>query len=205
MNDGRFYFSVIDPLLLKLHRAVADEIPEGAKVIDIACGNGTMPIMYADRASHITGVDLDAGKLIFARKIAARRGYQNITFIKKDATDLSEYKNTMFDIATISMAIHQFDLQVGMRLLTELHRIAGQVIIADYRFPLPTGFPGLITRMIERLAGTEHHRYFRQYLEFGGLRAITESIFNGNEIQLKEIGSVFQLAVIQNSPHSRFS
>ena len=205
MNDGMIYFSVIDPLLRKLHKAVAKEIPEGAKVIDVACGNGTLPMMYADLAAHVTGIDLDTGKLVFARKTAARRRYQNMIFIEKDATDLSDYEDASFDIATISMAIHQFDLRVAMRILNELQRIAGQIIIADYRFPLPNGFPGLITRTIERLAGSEHHRHFRNYLEFGGLPAIIENMFNNNERQLKEVGSVFQLAVIHNSRHSLFS
>ena len=194
MKDGLFYFSLIDPLLKKLHNAVAEDVPEGASVIDIACGNGTLPMKYAAKASRVTAIDLSEGKLEFARKMATRRKLQNISFITMDATDLGRFRDAEFDIAIVSMALHQFELSTGFRLLEELQRIASEVWIADYRYPLPGGFPGWLTRRIERLAGKQHNDCFRAYLAYGGLPAITRSQCKGAAIEPENTGSVFQLA-----------
>ncbi len=194
MNDGRFYFSLIDPLLKKLHNGVAAEIPEGASVIDIACGNGTLPMKYALKASHVTAIDLSESKLQFARNMAARKNIKNIAFIQMDATDLSGFADAEFDIAVVSMAIHQFRTETSIALLNAVQRIAVRVIIADYHHPLPGGFPGGITRVIERLAGKEHHFCFKEYLRLGGLPAITKVVYNHMDLKLKKTGSVFQIA-----------
>lgn len=196
MNDGLFYFSLIDPILKKLHNRVAEEIPGGASVIDIACGNGTLPMKYAAKASLITAIDLSAGKLEFARRLAAKRKIENITFIEMDATDLSRFRDVEFDIATVSMAIHQFRTETGMELLKALRRIAKKVLIADYQFPLPGGFPGGITRLIEWMAGQEHNYCFRAYLANGGLPGITEVVCPDEPITIQQAGSVFTLATI---------
>lgn len=201
MRDGRFYFSFIDPLLQKLHNRVAAAVPEGASVIDIACGNGTLPMKYAAKASRVTGIDLSAGKLAFARKMAARRNLENLSFLAMDATDLSRFQDKEFDIAIVSMAIHQFGLSTGFELLENLQRIAAQVLIADYRYPMPGGFAGFLTRLIERLAGEEHNRCFREYLAYGGLPAITGAICEGKSVQMEDVGSVFQVATCP-SKHS---
>lgn len=42
MNEGFQYRILIDPLLKKAHLAAVKLIPEGSKVIDIACGNGSL-------------------------------------------------------------------------------------------------------------------------------------------------------------------
>lgn len=197
MKDGLFYFSLIDPLLKKLHTRVAAEIPEGASVIDIACGNGTLPMKYAEKASRVTAIDLSAGKLEFARQMAARRKIANITFIEMDATDLSRFQDEEFDIATVSMAIHQFRSETGMELLKALHRIANKVLIADYHHPLPWGFFGGTTRLIEWMAGQEHNSCFRAYLANGGLPGIMEVVFPDDPVTIQQSGSVFTLATIR--------
>mgnify|MGYP006287791785 CR=1 FL=1 len=194
MTDGLFYFSLIDPLLKKLHNSVAAEIPEGASVIDIACGNGTLPMKYALKASRVTAIDLSASKLEFARNLAARKNIENIAFMQMDATDLTGFADVEFDIAVVSMAIHQFRTETSIALLNALQRIAARVVIADYHHPLPGGFPGGITRVIERLAGKEHHLCFKEYLRLGGLPAITKVVYHHMDITLKKSGSVFQIA-----------
>jgi len=196
MRDGLFYFSMIDPLLKKLHDRVAAEIPEGASVIDIACGNGTLPMKYAAKASRVTAIDLSAGKLEFARNLAARRKIENITFIEMDATDLSRFPDAEFDIATVSMAIHQFRAATGLELLKALQRIANKVLIADYHHPLPGGFSGGLTRLIERMAGQEHNSCFRTYLASGGLPGITKVVFPDHPVTIQQAGSVFTVAAI---------
>jgi SAM-dependent methyltransferase len=196
MKDGLFYFSLIDPLLKKLHNRVAAEIPDGTSVIDIACGNGTLPMKYAGKASRVTAIDLSAGKLAFARQMADRRKVGNITFIEMDASDLTRFRDAEFDIATVSMAIHQFRTETGRELLKALRRIADRVLIADYAYPLPGGFPGGITRLIEWMAGQEHNSCFRAYLANGGLPGIMEVVFPGDLVTIQPAGSVFSIATI---------
>jgi hypothetical protein len=95
---------------------------------------------------------------------------------------------------TISMAIHQFELEEGMRILKQHSRISVKVIIIDYAFPLPGSFSGLATRTIERIAGVEHNRNFKAYLKFGGLPAIIKEIGGEKEMSIRRGGSVFDIA-----------
>ncbi len=151
---------------------------------------------YAAKASRVTAIDLSDSKLEFARRLAAKRKNENITFIEMDATDLSRFRDAEFDIATVSMAIHQFRTETGIELLKALRRIAKKVLIADYQSPLPGGFPGGITRLIEWMAGQEHNSCFRAYLANGGLPGITEVVCPDQRKTLQPAGSVFTIATI---------
>lgn len=61
------------------------------------------------------------------------------------------------------------------RVLNEMKRVVrrgGGLVFVDYRVPLPDNIPGLAARIIEFLAGGEHHRGFQHYLKNGGLPAL---------------------------------
>ena len=194
---GLLYRVFIDPLINGLRRAVTSMIFPGEKVIDIACGTGALSLAIAKRASHVTGIDLSEDMIFTARKAAGRRREQNVTFELLDATDLFCFPDKGFGTAVSTLAMHQFDPETGVRVLSGMRRIAGRIIIADYRCPMRPGPAAWLSRMIERAAGGEHYRNFRQYTDRGGLAKLAAEA--GLEIVSREERGegVFTVAVMR--------
>jgi ubiquinone/menaquinone biosynthesis C-methylase UbiE len=167
------YSLIIDPLLSGLRKAVAGEISFPDRVIDIACGPGTLAIEMARRAGQVTGIDLDESLISFAISRAENKGIDNVAFRMHDASNLSVYTENKFDIAVTSMAIHQFPEDLAVKILMEMKRIAGKVVIADYNSPLPRNFSGSVACGIERIARGDHYRNFRNFMSRGGLNWFT--------------------------------
>lgn len=176
MPAGNSYKLIIDPLLRKVHNMVTRLIPEGAKVLDIACGNGTLALKISARAAHVIGIDLSPEVIRFARKRVEKAGITGLEFIEMDASDLSGYADNEFDVACTSMAIHQFQLETGKKILKEMTRISKSIIVLDYSYPLPRNFQGFGAKTIESMAGKEHHQNFKTYIEHGGIQGITSSL-----------------------------
>jgi len=171
---GVFYQVFIDPLISGLRRRVVAMINPGDIVIDVACGTGAMAVQLARHAEHVTGIDLAEEMISTAKRLARRRGIKNISFELQDATDLSCYTDRQFDVAVASMAMHQFDPEVALKVLSEMGRIAQRIIIADYNCPMKPGPAAALARGIERAARGEHYRNFRQYMAKGGIRTAAD-------------------------------
>ena len=139
------------------------------KIIDIACGPGTLATMFAENRVMTTAVDLDEDFIGYANELAEKKGMSNLRFEIRDASDLSVFKNGEFDVAVTSMSVHQFDAELAVSILTEMKRIAGMVVVGDYNYPLPSNYAGFLAKMIEWMAGGEHHSNFRTYNKLGGL------------------------------------
>lgn len=167
------YRILIDPLLSGLRASVVKEIAGSPKVIDIACGPGTLAIEMAQVADHVTGIDLDESLISFAQSRTKKMGVKNVNFRVHDASHLSIYKKNEFDVAVTSMAIHQFREDLAVKILTEMHRIARKVVVADYNFPVPQNFSGSAARAIERIARGDHYINYRNYVSRGGLTWFT--------------------------------
>lgn len=198
MKKGLQYRILIDPLLRKAHRLSAAFVPEGGKVIDIACGNGSLAMYYSSRAESVTGIDLSREMINYAKERSEKLGIRNTNFIEMDATDLSRFDDNSFDIASISMAIHQFSTETGFAILHEMKRIAKEIIIIDYQCPLPGGFKGFVTRVIERIAGEEHNKNFNAYLRIGGLPEVCNKV---DLVILNPIINLSVFSVIKSSTH----
>jgi 2-polyprenyl-3-methyl-5-hydroxy-6-metoxy-1,4-benzoquinol methylase len=54
ISEGLQYRLLIDPFLDRVHSAAAAMIEPGTRVIDIACGNGTLALKMAKHAQHVT-------------------------------------------------------------------------------------------------------------------------------------------------------
>jgi SAM-dependent methyltransferase len=169
------YRFLIDPLLSSVRTGVLHNISPGESVIDIACGNGTLAFEIAGIAKDVTAIDLDDEMITDAITRKTRLNTTNITFTNADASDLSTFPDKQFTTAVTTMAIHQFDPAIAQRVLSEMKRVARRVIIADYNIPLPKSLAGLLASGIERLAGGDHYRNFRNFRAKGGL-----SHFTGN-------------------------
>jgi tRNA/tmRNA/rRNA uracil-C5-methylase (TrmA/RlmC/RlmD family) len=199
----RFSFStlvyklLIDPILSKLHDTILSNIEPTDRVIDVACGTGSQAISIAGKAENVIGIDLSEEMISEAQRASRLRGLKNVQFRIRDASDLSTFRDREFNIAVTSMAIHQFDADLAVKILCEMRRIALKTIIVDYNYPIPKGFSRSVVFAIERLAGGDHYRNFRLYMGNLGLRyftnaaglSILSSVVKGNGVFLIEVGT----------------
>lgn len=169
MTEGTIYKLIIDPMLSGLRSATVDMIPGQLCIIDIACGTGALAFELSENAKHVTGIDVSESMIGTANRAKNKLGIRNTEFMVADATNLGQFNTSEFDLATISLAIHQFDTQVGIQILKELKRISKEVLIVDYTYPLPNKVYGNLIYMIERLAGKNHFSHFKSYQQFGGI------------------------------------
>lgn len=172
VESGIFYGTVIDPLLTPLRKKVANEIQSGQKVVDIACGTGAQLFSVARNATQVTGVDLSESMISYAKKNAAKLGLSNASFVVGDATNIPQFKDKSFDVAIMSLALHQFDPALYDPILNEMKRISKSIILVDYNVPLPQNVSGRGSRVAEFFAGREHFRNFKKYVGMGGLEEI---------------------------------
>ncbi|MEE4259500.1 MAG: methyltransferase domain-containing protein [Bacteroidales bacterium] len=169
MTEGTIYKFIIDPLLSGLRKATAEIIPEGKNIIDVACGTGALAFELSKKAHQITAIDASESMVKTAHNTKIKFGYSNIDFKVADATQLSQFENTEFDLATISLAIHQFNTYTGLKILEELKRISKEILIVDYACPLPPNYYRHFIWFIERLAGGAHYENFKIYQGSGGI------------------------------------
>ncbi len=171
---GFFYRTLIDPLLSGIRGRLASMVFPGERVIDIACGTGALSLAMARHASQVTGIDLSEDMITTARRTSQKHQSTNISFLLLDATDLSCYPDCSFDVAVSTLAMHQFDPETGVKVLREMRRLAKRIIIADYNCPMTPGPAAWLAWGIERMAGGDHYRNFRQYMAGGGLNKLAE-------------------------------
>ena len=164
---GLMYRSLIDPMLRTSHACAAGLIGSGEKVLDVASGSGALSFMMSKSASQITAIDIDGEMIEGAVRMAGKKGISNTSFEVMDATDMAKIKDGEFDTSVISMAIHQFSPETGRKVLGEMMRVSGRLIIIDYSFPVKQGIYKSLTWLIERIAGGEHYRNFMKYMNSG--------------------------------------
>lgn len=167
---GLLYRILIDPLLNGPREELLKLLSRSDKIIDIACGTGTLAIEMAKKSGEVTGIDLDEGFIAYAINRQRKEALKNLDFKILDASNLSCFSEKEFDIAVTSMAIHQFEPFLAIKILTEMKRISSKVLIADYNFPLPGNIPGKIATQMEHLAGGDHFRNFKHYNSMGGMK-----------------------------------
>jgi SAM-dependent methyltransferase len=167
---GLLYRILIDPLLNGPREELLKLISRSDRIVDIACGTGTLAIEIAKRSGEVTGIDLDEGLIAYAINRQRKGALKNLDFKILDASDLSCFSEKEFDIAITSMAIHQFESALAIKILSEMKRIALKVLIVDYNYPLPDTISGKIAYRIEHLAGGDHFSNFKSYNSAGGLK-----------------------------------
>jgi len=182
-----------------MRKRINKEVEPGVSLIDVACGTGAQVFKSASKTSEAVGVDLSQSMINKALRTRKRKSIKNAAFFVDDATNLSRFSNGRFEVATMSLALHQFDPGLHTPILSEMKRVAKKIIIVDYAVPLPQNYSGIGSRVAEFFAGVEHHRNFRKFCSLGGLNEILPK--NQLEITKSELfgDGTFQLVVCISS------
>jgi SAM-dependent methyltransferase len=167
--DGAVYGRMIDPLLAGVHGFVVSHLPEGARVLDACCGTGALTVKLAQAGRDAVGIDLSPANIAYAERCGTEAALPNLRFAVRDVGRLDDYMDAAFDVATIVLALHEMPTDARAPVLRELARVAGKVVIVDYRVPMPWNFAGVRNRVIEITAGREHFGAFRDFTRRGGL------------------------------------
>ena len=169
MIEKNIYKLTIDPLLSGMRRKASLMFMDNLNIIDIGCGTGAFALKLSEKANYVIGIDSSEEMIKVANQTKNKRSIKNAEFVLADASNLKHYESNKFDVASISLAIHQFDRETGLTILKEMKRIAKEVLIIDYACPLPKNIYKSATYFIERLAGKEHYMHFRTYQQYGGI------------------------------------
>ncbi len=166
------YNFLIDPLLIKMREIIGSNIPDNAIVIDIACGTGAQSFYLVNKCRSVTGIDIWDPMITYAEKKRQNLNIHNLVFNVADANDLSQFADKEFDYSIMTLALHQFPPSGRYQILKETIRISKKIIITDYAVPQPRNLYGWFVPLIERLAGVEHYKNFKDYTNTGGVQKI---------------------------------
>jgi SAM-dependent methyltransferase len=169
-THGWFYHAFYDRPLEEARRVVMDLVPEGASVLDIACGTGELCCgLRAAKGCRVVGVELSHRMLRFAR---AHSRFDDIVFMHGDATDLSGISSREYDYATVLFLIHELPAEQRLRVLEEALRVARRVVVVDSHVPLPRNAHAAALHVVESIGGREHYGSFANYLAAGGIMGV---------------------------------
>jgi len=170
------YSTLVDPLLrdIRIQTIKFSGMKAGDKVLDVCCGTGDQAFYYAKAGIMSTGIDSDPNMLKLARKGKRKQALSNVSFHLSDARNLP-FKDNSFDYASISFALHEKERTVRDKIISEMKRVVkkdGALLFIDLQVPLPKNLFAYLVKAVEFVAGRDHYRYFKDYIEQGGLDEI---------------------------------
>ena len=136
-------------------------IPEGARLLDLGCGNGALLEQLAPRLARGSGVDASAGQLAHARRRLT--DHAHLSLARVSGPELP-FPDDHFDLAVSLLSWRYLDWDP---LLAELRRVltpAGRLLIVDMAASPPA------SRELPRLV-VDRARSLRGQLAYAGPRA----------------------------------
>ncbi|MCJ7726454.1 MAG: class I SAM-dependent methyltransferase [Acidimicrobiia bacterium] len=176
----RIYDTLLEPLVGGFRVAGLRLVnPEpGTKVLDVGCGTGTHLALYAKSGCTVAGVDLNPDMIARAR---SRLG-PGVDLREADATDLP-FDTDAFDLAIGMLMLHEIPPADRKAVLGEMARVAQRVLIIDHHPRPARTLRGRAIRAaatsIEWIAGGDHYRNYRQFLQTGGVPAVVAGAGRG--------------------------
>lgn len=104
----------------------------GKRVLDVACGPGTLTFMVADKAERVSAIDFAEGMLEICRAEALKQGAHNIQIEKMDGQKLA-YADATFDYAFSMFGLMFFpDRSAGFSELYRVLRPGGRAAVSSW-------------------------------------------------------------------------
>jgi ubiquinone/menaquinone biosynthesis C-methylase UbiE len=162
----------------KMLSVVRELVPQGASVLELAGGTGSISLAVCDKAASVLCTDISERMLAVARKKAAKRGADNITFGNLSIFDTG-FACGAFDIVIASQVLHLID--EPEEAATELRRVAKASVIMPITLTKDLKGAALAKIKLFKLFGLKPKLEFDEgeYAEF-----ISAIGFNGSEMIL---------------------
>ena len=172
-----FIAKIYDPIfylaLKPIRIAVMNELLKYKEkiILDLCCGTGNqIKLLSKHGFRNLSCLDISDSMLEIAK-----RSDSFIKIYNEDATK-TNFDNATFDVVILSFAIHEKDRNTQQALINEAYRIIkkdGLMLVVDYVFDnKTTKFGRILIRIIERMAGREHDRNFKNYIQNKGLSSL---------------------------------
>lgn len=119
---------------------IQSQAPDGARVLEIGCGTGTLALLMAARGACVTAIDASPAMLAEAKRKAAEAGLADaIEFHHLDVTELADrFEPGSFDLVVSTLVFSEFPPEVqryALREAAQLLKPGGRLLIADEMLP----------------------------------------------------------------------
>ncbi len=169
---GRPYHRFIDSISALQREAVVELIAEGASVLDVGCGTGELALALRERKGcRVVGIDLSLRMIDYAR---SRNPYPEVTFLHRDATNLSDLEGGPFGYGVLCMVLHELRSDLRAPALGEVRRLAERVVLLDHGAPPPRNVAAAVSRLIEATIGRDHWGNYQDFLRSGGIMSLLD-------------------------------
>jgi len=167
--DGWFYDKIIAPNQDKLFGQIKNLIEPQSTIIDVGCGTGRLEFTLADKSKSVLGIDLSKRNIDRANLLLLKHPDVKISFQHNNLSDIISNGNVHFDFAILTYVIHEINAEERVNLLRDIAQVSDKIIVGDYLVPRPKGFGGIISELIEFIAGKEHYKNYKSYMADGGI------------------------------------
>jgi len=172
-----FTAKIYDPVLYLALKPIRIEVMvelleyKEKAILDLCCGTGNqLKLLSKHGFKNLHCLDISNSMLNIAKK-----NKFPVKIYSEDATK-TNFKNEAFDIVIVSFALHEKDRKTQEALIEEAHRIIkanGLILAVDYVFDNKTAkYSRILITIIEKIAGGEHYRNFKNYIKSDGLSSL---------------------------------
>ncbi|HXQ93226.1 MAG TPA: ubiquinone/menaquinone biosynthesis methyltransferase [Nitrososphaerales archaeon] len=110
-------------------------VPQGGRVLDIACGTGLVSYQFASRGNSVVGIDVTREMLRRALNLRESNAKQDVDLIQARAENLP-LRSNVFDCATISLATRNVsNVSSTFQEMGRCIKRGGPVISMDFTRP----------------------------------------------------------------------
>ncbi len=196
--DGLFYDKLIAPNQDEAFNVIRSLIENNSKVLDAGCGTGRLVFQLSDKCEEIVGIDLSKRNIKLAKKLLSRRNSHKIYFHHADVQSYLTANKTHFDYSIVSYVIHEVNENLRVKFLKTLAESSDRIIIVDYLFPQPKSFTSILNEAVEFVAGKDHYKNFKSYLEEEGILGLANKAGLKVESEIKNSPLTSHIVVLKN-------
>jgi len=174
--SAKFYDGILFPFIRPIRNKVIELVKQYRykSILDVCCGTGDQLKLLKQHGYDGEGIDISDAML----RVAGEGEYK-ADCIHQDATQM-HYDTAKFDLVMTAFALHEKEHNTARKIVEEMVRVAakgGDILIVDYELSDKTSaLSKRVIYFIEWLAGGEHYRNFRSYIEKGGLPGLLQGI-----------------------------
>ena len=115
-----------------LAKKLDEEIPFGAKVLEVGCGTGQLSIFLSRFNREIFSIDISRGSLIEAKKFIDKCGIKNV-YLSRMNIFKSFFEENFFDVVISNGVLHHtHDTKLAFKKIAKLLKPNGYIIIGLY-------------------------------------------------------------------------